>query len=176
MLWVVNGHAVELLRVRSSDMLWWWSRFSPSWRGNSGPWMLLFQWQQILSLAVERFILGRIPPRSEWEIWELISVLPPRKQAGCGWWDNSQFASNGQWLPDGHNLSNQRRALLLEYLPSARRMGASDTIAFRGLAGARKTSKRHWWDTGTNANTTYLSQRGIGSCGWILIEPKPWTG
>lgn len=54
--------------------------------------------------------------------------------------DNSQFGSDGQWLPTGDNLSHKRKALLLEYLPDAKRWDSteySEELAIRALAGAQ---------------------------------------
>jgi hypothetical protein len=54
--------------------------------------------------------------------------------------DNSQFGSEGQWLPSGENLCDERYALLLEYLPNARRIDSvtvNRELARKALAGAK---------------------------------------
>ena len=75
-----------------------------------------------------------------------VDFRPPCCEASWSWvMDNSQFGSDGQWLPDGKNLHNERRALLLEYLPSARSIDTVANItrqlALRGLAGAQSIQK-----------------------------------
>jgi thiamine kinase-like enzyme len=54
--------------------------------------------------------------------------------------DNSQFGSDGHWLPSGENLCDERQALLLEYLPSTRRTDITSIdreLALQALAGAQ---------------------------------------
>jgi thiamine kinase-like enzyme len=54
--------------------------------------------------------------------------------------DNSQFGSDGHWLPSGENLRDERQALLLEYLPNRRRtdlISIDRELALQALAGAQ---------------------------------------
>ena len=70
-----------------------------------------------------------------------VDFRPPCIYESWSWvFENSQFGSEGQWLPSGENLREQRSALLLEYLPSARRIDSitmSRKLALQALAGAQ---------------------------------------
>lgn len=74
-----------------------------------------------------------------------VDFRPPSVDKSWFWvMDNSQFGSEGQWLPSGEGLSYQRHALLLEYLPRARRMDSHVTtkkLALQALAGAQSIQK-----------------------------------
>ena len=70
---------------------------------------------------------------------------PPTVDKSWFWvMDNSQFGSDGQWMPSGENLASERHALLLEYLPDARRIDSSiitRKIALQAFAGAQAIQK-----------------------------------
>lgn len=74
-----------------------------------------------------------------------VDFRPP--SVGKSWFwtmDNSQFGSDAQWMPKGDQLSEQRDALLLEYLPDARRMDSpivTKKLAFQAFAGALAIQK-----------------------------------
>lgn len=74
-----------------------------------------------------------------------VDFRPPSIDKSWSWiMDNSQFGSDGQWLPSGENLRHDRHALLLEYLPNARTTESqiiSRNLALKALGGARTIQK-----------------------------------
>jgi hypothetical protein len=70
-----------------------------------------------------------------------IDLRPPYLHESWSWvLDNSQFGSDGHWLPSGENLREERQALLLEYLPNVRRIDLATIdrdFALQTLAGAQ---------------------------------------
>ena len=74
-----------------------------------------------------------------------VDFRPPSVDESWSWvMDNSQFGSDGQWLPIGEGLRHERHALLLEYLPNARKLESQSiprNLALQALAGAQIIQK-----------------------------------
>lgn len=74
-----------------------------------------------------------------------VDFRPPSVAESWNWvMDNSQFGSDGQYLPGGENLEYRRHALLLEYLPDATSMNPESLtrdLALQALAGAQAIQK-----------------------------------
>jgi RIO-like serine/threonine protein kinase len=63
-----------------------------------------------------------------------VDFRPPTVKESWFWiLDTSKFGSDGDILPQGKDLQNERKALLLEYLPNARRMSESIITEERAL-------------------------------------------
>lgn len=69
-----------------------------------------------------------------------VDFRPPSVYESWSWvMDNSQFGAQGHWLPSGENIPDRRYALLLEYLPNAKRIDSeiiTRELALKALAGA----------------------------------------
>jgi RIO-like serine/threonine protein kinase len=83
-------------------------------------------------------------PDDKWMLDFGIDFRPPSVDQSWRWvMDNSQF-EDGQWMPSGENLAYKRHALLLEYLPRARRIDYSiitKEIALQAFSGAQAIQK-----------------------------------
>lgn len=101
-----------------------------------------------------------------------VDLRPPSVYESWFWvLDTSQLGSEGQWLPSGENLGDERYALLLEYLPDAKRFGSitiDRELALKALAGAQSIQRalvRH----GDQAKRNLLVT-GKGRVVWIDFD------
>lgn len=78
-----------------------------------------------------------------------VDFRPPSLEKSWFWVAaRSESDPDAQWMPSGKGLTNQRHALLLEYLPDARRISSAlitEKVALEAFAGAQSIQKAMIW-------------------------------